>query len=144
MGLILCQTPTNIGDDGISPIIMSLVEDSHQARPMSVGMQFKRLHKTGIGKNGCFGAQMLQAIKQPLAHVITGEYHLLLACVFAIYQLMQGSGYLCELGDEPVIVSCEPKKTSELGDGGGVGHFLISSILPSSAAIALAETICPI
>ena len=38
MGLSLGQTPTGIGDDGISPIIMSLVEDSPQARLTSVSV----------------------------------------------------------------------------------------------------------
>ena len=45
MGLSLCQTPTGIGDDGISFVVMSLVEDSHQTRSASIGMQFKRLSK---------------------------------------------------------------------------------------------------
>ena len=36
---------------------------------------------------------------------------------------MQGSSYLCKLRDEPVIVSHEPKKTLDLGDGGGGRPF---------------------
>ena len=33
MGLSLGQTPAGIGDDGISPVIMGLVEDSPQLDP---------------------------------------------------------------------------------------------------------------
>ena len=87
MGLSLCYAPTGMGNDGISPIIMSLVEDSPQARPTSINVQFrrfckmslvedspqarptnidvqfKRLCKIGIGKNGHHGTQVLQVIK---------------------------------------------------------------------------------
>ena len=56
---------------------------------------------------------------------------------------MQGSGYLHEFGNQLAIVSCEPKKALELSDGGGVGHFLIASILPSSFAIPWAEVMSP-
>ena len=31
---------------------------------------------------------------------------------------MQGLGHLCELGDEPVVITCEPQETSDLCDGG--------------------------
>ena len=59
----LGQTPTGIGNDGISPIVMGLVEDNPQARPASISVQFKRLGKIGIGQNGHCGAQMHQVIK---------------------------------------------------------------------------------
>ena len=36
---------------------------------------------------------------------------------------MQGSGYLHELRDETAIVSCEPRKTLDLSDGGGGRPF---------------------
>ena len=129
MGLSLCLTPTGVGG-GISPIIMRLVEDMLQVRPTSIGVQFKRLSKIGIGKNGCCGAQALQAIKEPLAPVIPGGGHPFLTIVLAGCQFMQGSGYLDELRDEPVIVSHEPKKALDLSDGGGVGDFLIAYIFP--------------
>ena len=45
MGLSLCQTPTGIGDNGIGPVIISLVEHSPQARPTSISVQFKGLLK---------------------------------------------------------------------------------------------------
>ena len=41
-GLSLCQTPTGIGNDDFSSVIMSLVEDSPQARPASISVQFKK------------------------------------------------------------------------------------------------------
>ena len=109
---------TGIGNDGIGSVVMSLVEDYPQARPTSVGVDFKRLHKIGIGRNRCCGAQALQVIKQLLAPIIPGDCHLLLACVPAGCQFMQGSGYLCELGDESAIVSHEPKELLDLGDIG--------------------------
>ena len=56
---------------------------------------------------------------------------------------MQESGYLHELGDDPVVITHEPQKASDLSDSGGVGHFLIASILPLSIAIPWAETMCP-
>ena len=51
MGLSHGQTPAGIGDNGISPVVTSLVEDSPQTRPPSNDVQFKRLRKIGIGKN---------------------------------------------------------------------------------------------
>ena len=36
VGSSLCQTPTGIGYDSISPIIMSLIEDSSQTRPAGI------------------------------------------------------------------------------------------------------------
>ena len=113
----LCQAPTSIGYDSISPIITSLIEDSPQNRPTSVGMQFKRPRKIGIGKNRSHGAQALQFVKCLLAPVIPNS--LLPACI--VCQLMQGLGYLCELGDEPVIISHKPKKVSDFSDSGGHG-----------------------
>ena len=63
MGLGLGQTPVGIGDDGICPIIMGLVEGSPLAGPTSIGVQLERLGKVGIGQIGCCGVQMLQLIK---------------------------------------------------------------------------------
>ena len=45
VGFSLCEVPTGAGYDSISTIIMSLIEDSPQTRPTSIGMQFKRLTK---------------------------------------------------------------------------------------------------
>ena len=105
-GLSLCQTPTGIGNDGISPIIKSLIEGSPQTRPASISVQFKRLHKIGVGKNGCCGTQVLQVIKGPLAPAVPGDGCLLLTCVSTGHQFVQGLGYLCE----SVIEPNEPKK----------------------------------
>ena len=77
----LCQTPIGIGNDGISTIIMSLVEDSPQARPTSVSMEFKRSGEIGRGKNRCCGAQMLQIIRELLTPVIPHDSHFLLVHV---------------------------------------------------------------
>ena len=63
MGFSLCQTPTGIGYDSISPIVTSLVKDSPQARPTSVSMELERPLEIGIGKNRCHSAQMLQVIE---------------------------------------------------------------------------------
>ena len=49
MGLSLGQTPTGIGDDGISPIIPDLVQNSPQAITTSIGVQFEMLSKVSIG-----------------------------------------------------------------------------------------------
>ena len=134
LGLSLCQTPTCIGDGSISPILM---------RPASIGEQFKRLSKSGIGKNGCCGAQAPQVIKRLLVITIPGDGHPLLTCILIRCHFVQGMGYLCELGDEPMIVSHEPKKALELSDGGGAGPFLIASIFPSLVSIPWAQTMCP-
>ena len=67
-----------------------------------------------------------------------------LPCIFTRNQPMQGLGYLRELGDEPVIISCEPKKTLDFGNSGGGGPIfdgiylsLIECIIP------WAETVYP-
>ena len=39
MGLSFGQAPATIGDDGIGSIIMGLVEDSPQTRPIHIGVQ---------------------------------------------------------------------------------------------------------
>ena len=70
MDLSLGHIPAGIGDEGISPIIMGLVEDSPQARPTSVSMQLERLSKVGIGQNRQCGTQTLHFIKGLLASVI--------------------------------------------------------------------------
>ena len=44
-GFSLCQTPTDIGYDNISPIVTSLIEDRPQARPTSVCTELERPHK---------------------------------------------------------------------------------------------------
>ena len=82
VGFSLCQTPTNVVDDGISAIIMSLTEDSPQARPTSISMELKRPHEISIGKNRHCGAQVLQVIKGPLTPVIPCDDHFFLACIF--------------------------------------------------------------
>ena len=41
MGLSLGQAAASIGADGISPVIMGLVDDNPQARPTSVGVQLE-------------------------------------------------------------------------------------------------------
>ena len=47
VGFSLCQTPTGIGYDSISPIITSLVENRSQARPTGVGMELEMPLKIG-------------------------------------------------------------------------------------------------
>ena len=90
VGFNLCQTPTGMGNDGISIIIMTLVEDSPQARPASICMEYKRSGEIRIGKNRCHGAQVLQVIKGPLTPVIPPDSHFPLACIFTLGQFMQG------------------------------------------------------
>ena len=97
MRIHLCQTPTGIGDDSICSIMMSLVEDSPQARPASISMELKRSGEMGLSKNRCHGAQVLQVIKGPLTPVIPHDSSLLLACILTKDQLMHGSSYLCKL-----------------------------------------------
>ena len=53
----LGQIPTGIGDASIHTIIMSLVEDSPQARPASISMELKWPGEICIGKNMCCGAK---------------------------------------------------------------------------------------
>ena len=50
----LCQAPN---DDSISTIITSLIEDSPQAIPASISIDFKRSVEISRGKNRCNGAQ---------------------------------------------------------------------------------------
>ena len=126
VGFSLCQTHAGIGNDGIITVIMSLVEDSPQARPASVSVQFERPHEISIGMNGHCGAQALQVIKGPLTHVIPSDSHLLLACSFARCQFMQGSSYLYKLGNELSVIPHKPQKTLDLSDGGGGRPFLYS------------------
>ena len=59
MRFSLCQAPAGIGDQSVHTIIMSLVEDSPQARPAHVGMEFKRSGEICIGMNRCCGADTL-------------------------------------------------------------------------------------
>ena len=112
-------------------------------RPTNIIMQFKRLSKISIGKNGPCGAQMFQFIEGPLAPAVPGDGHPLLAYIFARHLFMQGLGYLHELGDKLVIVPHEAKNVLDLSDGGGGGPFLIASIFPSLATIPWAEMMCP-
>ena len=51
MGFGLCQAPTSIGYDCICTILMGLVEDSSQARPISISVELKRLGEIHIGKD---------------------------------------------------------------------------------------------
>ena len=81
MRFSLCQTPTSVGDDSIHTIIMSLIEDSPQVRPTSIGIEFKRSGEISISKNRCCGAQALQVIKGLLTSVIPHDSHFLLACI---------------------------------------------------------------
>ena len=93
----LCQAPTGVGDDNIHTIIMNLVEDIPQARPTSIGMEFKRSGEVGIGKNRCCGAQVLWVIKGPLTPVIPCDGSILLVCILTRGQLVQGFNYLHNL-----------------------------------------------
>ena len=45
MGLSIGQAPASIGDDGTSPVIMDVVEDSPQAGPTCIGGSLKDLAK---------------------------------------------------------------------------------------------------
>ena len=113
VGLSLCQTPTGIGFESISPIIPSLIE----ARPTSISMELER-HQIGIGKYRYHSAQTLQAAEWLLAPVIPGDGCLLLACVFTECQFVQGLGCWCECGDELAVITHKPQETSDLCDGG--------------------------
>ena len=123
VGVSLCQAPTGVGNDSFGSIIKSLVEDCHQARLTSIGVEFKRPLKISIGKNRDHGTQMLQVIKLLLAPVIQGNCHLLLSHILTGHQFVQGLGYLHELGDELVVVPCKPKETLDLSDSGGGRPF---------------------
>ena len=59
MRFSLCQAPTSIGKDSIHTIIISVVEDSPQTRPASIGMEFKRPGEIFVGKNTCHAAWAL-------------------------------------------------------------------------------------
>ena len=139
MGLSLGQTPTGIVDDGISSIIMSLVEDSPQARHIIFSVQLERLGKISIGQNGFCGTQTLQFIKWLLEPVILGDGHPLLACILARHQFKQGSGYLCELGDKLATVPQESKWQWQWWGG----PLLMASIFPSLVTIYWAEMMSP-
>ena len=54
-----CQTPTDIGNNSIHTIIMSLVEHSPKTRPASISMEFKWPGEICTGKNRCCDAQAL-------------------------------------------------------------------------------------
>ena len=143
VGFSLHQTPTSIGNDGINTIIMSLVEDSPQARPASISMELKRSHEIGIGKIRHCGAQALQVIKGPLASVIQCASHFLLACFFTGCQVVQRLSYLCELWNKPSVIPHKPQKTLYLSDVNRGRLFLESVYLLSLVAIPWAEMICP-
>ena len=64
-------------------------------------------------------------------------------CIFTRCQFVQRLGYQCEVGDKIAIAPCEPKKGSDLGDSGRVGHFLMTCIFSPSVATPWAETMCP-
>ena len=66
----LHQAPTSIGYDCIHTILAGLVEDGSQARPTSIGVEFKRLDEVCIGKDRHGGTQPFQIIKGLLAPVI--------------------------------------------------------------------------
>ena len=70
VGFSHCQAPTGIDNDGISSVIMTMVEDWPQAKPTSVGVEFKRPLKISVGKNKCHGAQTHHIIEQLLTPAI--------------------------------------------------------------------------
>ena len=124
MGLSLGQGPANIGDDGISPIIMCLVEDSPQARPTCIGMQLEGSGKVGIDQNRHCVTLALQFIKGLLASGIPSDGCPLCTCIFTRHQVMQRLGYLHEFWDELVIVPSECQEAPDLSDSGRDGpHF---------------------
>ena len=139
----LCQAPTGIGNDSIGTIITSLIEYKPQPRPTSINMQFKRPRKIGIGKNRHHGAQVLQLIKCFLAPVIQSDCSLLPTCVCTRHQLIQGSGHLCKLRNEPMIISCKPKETMDFSNSDGSGPIFWASTFPSLVTIPWAEKMCP-
>ena len=63
VGFSLCQTPTSISNDGISAIIMNLVEDSPQARPTSVSVQFKSFMKSAKARMGAVVHRYFRSLK---------------------------------------------------------------------------------
>ena len=129
----------------LSPIVRSLIENSPQTRPTSIGMQFKRPRKIGIGKNRCCGAQALQLVKCLLAPVIPNDCSLLPAYIFTRHQLMQEVGlpvhYLGDDTGDNIPQTLENFWTSVTVVG--VGQFLMASTFPSSVAIPQVETMCP-
>ena len=98
MGLSLCQTPFGLGNDGISFVITSLVEDTPQTRSASISVQFKRPSKIGIRKNGHCGAQMLQVIKGPLTPVVPGDGCPLHTCILLNINSCRGQATCVNLG----------------------------------------------
>ena len=116
MGFSLCQIPTSIGSDGISTIIMSLVEDSPKARSASIGTELKRSHEISIGKNRHCGAQVFQGIKGLLAPVVPHDSCFLLACISMGCHFMQRSSNLCKLQNKPSVILCKPQKALNLSD----------------------------
>ena len=143
MDLSLDQTPADIGYDGISPIIMGLVEESPQTGPASIGVQLERLGKVSIGQNGCCSAQILPFIECLLAPVIPGDGCPHLTCIFARHQCVQGLDYLHKIGDKLAIVSCEPKKLWTSVMVVGMGHILIKFIFSSLITNPWVEMMCP-
>ena len=98
VGFSLCQAPTGVGFDSISPIIISLTENGPQPRPASVGMQFKRPRKIGIGKNGHCGAQAAQLTKHLLAPVILNDIAFFLPTFSLDISLCMGQATCANLG----------------------------------------------
>ena len=90
MGLHLGQTPASIGDDGISPVIMGLVENSPQARPAFIGVQFEGPRKVGIGQNRHYGTYALHFMKRLLVSGIPSDACPLCTCILSDINACRG------------------------------------------------------
>ena len=62
VGLSLAQAPTGLGYYSICAILMGLIENSYQTRPIDISVEPERLGKICIGKNRCSGTQSFQVI----------------------------------------------------------------------------------
>ena len=81
VGFSLCQAATSVGYDCISTILMCLIEDSPQARPISISMELKRLDEIHIGKDRHSGAQSFQVVKGLLVPVAKPDGSLFLVSI---------------------------------------------------------------
>ena len=126
VGLSLAQALNVIGYYSICAILMGLVENSSQTRPIGMSVELERSGEIHVGKNRHGGTQSLQVIKGLLAFTVPLNGSLFLAIILTQSQLVQGSGYLLELRDKQRVISHESQKTSDLFDVCGCWPLLDS------------------
>ena len=126
VGFSLAQGSTGIGYYCFGAILPSLIEDSPQTSATSVSMKLEWLSKISICKNGCHGMEFLQVIKGLLTPTVPLNGSLLLAHIFTRCYFVQRPCHLDEFGNEPVVVSHKPQKTSDLHNICGCGPVLDS------------------